>query len=232
VTKCVYPFAFVILVLCGCTLEPAKNVKPAKSTEASIDTLNSFISTKQAIQFFKDSILKGADGVIDNYFETYRTDTCEVYSLTPASLREDFEGVRAIKGIRVTKSTDTVFVVPRISWCEGNSYCFFDKTLPRLQTDSECCHPSKVFVVDDIDEDGVREIGIWYSSCTSRFKSLLIYTLKKNTWQEIASSDFDILTQDPSKVVYSNLVKKIKKGKFKICNFLEGDTYWTTITMK
>jgi hypothetical protein len=232
VTKLIFPFAIVILALCGCTLEPAKNTKPAKSAESRSDTLNRFISTKQAIQFFKDSILKGADAVIDNYFETYRTDTCEVFNVTPARFREDFEGVYAIKGIRVSKSTDTVFVVPRISWCEGNSYCFFDKTLPRLQTDSECCHPSNVFVVDDIDEDGVREIGIWYSSCTSRYKSLRIYTLKKNAWQEIASSDFDVQTQDPTKVVCSSLVKKINKGKFQICNFLDGDSYWTTITMK
>jgi hypothetical protein len=123
--------------------------------------------------------------------------------------------------------------MPMFNYCDdGESYCFFDKTLPRLSTDSYCCQPGNLFVIDDIDEDGIREIGIYYSSCSGRYKSLRIYSLKQNNWKEIGTSDFDILTQDPTQVNFRNLVRKISKKKFKICNFIEGQTKWETITMK
>ena len=183
----------------------------------------------QNLEFFRDSLLNDKFGILDNYFKIYRTDTCRSSNLKISELKKEFVGIREIKGIRNDKIRDSVFVMPRFNECEAGTYCFFDKNLPRLTTDSYCCHPNNIFVVDDIDEDGIREIGIFYSSCTSRYKSLIVYTLKQNIWREIANSDFDVLTKDPTKVKFENLVRKIDKNKFQICNFLEGKTKWKTI---
>jgi hypothetical protein len=190
------------------------------------------ILQNQSKQFFKDSLLNDKFGIIDNYFKIYKTDTCADNNLKISELKAEFEGIRNIKGITKNKTKDTVFVMPRFNECEAGTYCFFDKNLPRLKTDSYCCHPDDLFVIDDLDEDGIREIGIFYSSCSGRDKSLIIYSLKQNNWKEIGTSDFDVLTQDPTKVKFENLVIKINKNKFKICNFIDGEKKWETINIK
>lgn len=184
-------------------------------------------------QFFKDSLLKENNGIIDNYFSIYQSDTCGILTHKNSELKENFQGIRIIKGIKTDKQNDTVFVMPNFNYCDdGESYSFFDKTLPRLYTDSYCCHPDNFFVCSDINEDGFNEVGIFYSSCVSRYKSLRIYSLHKKTWKEIAVSTFDIMTKDPTKVKFSDLVKKISKNKFKVCDFNEGQTEWETIEIK
>jgi len=61
---------------------------------------------------------------------------------------------------------------------------------------------------------------------------LRIFSLKQNFWDAIASSTFDINTQDPDKVKFSDLVRKVKKNQFEICNFEDGKTYWKTVTIR
>src|SRR5690606_20703942 len=107
------------------------------------------------------------------------SDSCKIKTYTIKELKENFEGIQIVKNIRNFRKPDTIFVMPPFNYCEqGESYCFFDKSLPRLTTDSYCCQPNNLFVVDDIDEDGVCEIGIYYSTCAGRYKSLKIYSLK------------------------------------------------------
>lgn len=184
-------------------------------------------------QYLSDSLLKTDLGIIDHYFARYQPDTCVALVYTNAKLRSGFSGTKVITGLSKGKEADTVFVMPPFNYCDdGDAYCFFDKTLPRLLTDSYCCHPDNLFVCADIDEDGIREIGIFHSSCVSRYKSLLIYSLKNGEWKEIGASAFDIYTQDPGKVQFESLIKKVAKGKFKLCGFLEGATEWETITME
>jgi hypothetical protein len=194
------------------------------------DSLTSALDLNK--QFLKDSLIKDEIGLIDYYFSVYQPDTCGVVVHKNSELKEAFEGIRTIKGIKTNKQNDTVFVMPTFNHCDdGESYCFYDSSLPRLSTDSYCCQPDNLFVVEDIDEDGICEIGIYYSSCVSRYKSLRIFSLKHNKWKEIGSSTFDILTQDPSKVKFEKLVKKQAKNKFMVCNFIEGKTEWESITL-
>jgi hypothetical protein len=115
-----------------------------------------------------------------------------------------------------------VLKVKRLYKC----HYFLDKKIPRLQTDSYCAYAENLFSVADIDEDGLNEVGIYYSGCAGRYKSLIIYTLKKGKWKEIGHSIFDILTQDPTEVVYQELVKKTSKNRFKILNFENDKKYW------
>jgi hypothetical protein len=191
------------------------------------------VAFKKNIDFFANVLLKRHSVIIRNYIRKYQPDTCRVIAYKNNDLKEDFEGVKTIRSVYSNKKADAVFVVPPFNYCdEGDSYCFYDQTLPRLYTESNCCHPNNLFILPDIDEDGVREIGIYYSSCTSRFKALNIYSLKSGKWKEIASSTFDTFMKDPDKVRLDTLVKKISKAKFKICNFADGKTEWEIVTMK
>jgi hypothetical protein len=227
----------VLTVLTGSCTNRQKREKP-KSISRSIvkddrKTGNLKAVLKKSMNFFADSLLNGNRTVIQGYIEKYQIDSCRIIIYPDSNLKAEFEGVKAIKGISGNKTTDSVFVMPPFNYCEeGQSYCFYDKTLPRLYTDSYCCHPGNLFVTEDIDEDGIKEIGIYYSSCASRYKVLKIYSLKNGKWEQIGDSDFDIFMRDPEKVQFDQLVKKISKGKFKICNFLDGNTKWETITMK
>ncbi|MFT3844415.1 MAG: hypothetical protein QM725_05135 [Lacibacter sp.] len=231
-------FATILLTFAltsSCNLKDKTSVAEIPKTDNGQvyknDSLTSIFNSNK--QFLKDTLLKDKFGVIDNYFSKYQSDTCGIFSHKNSELKEEFEGIRIVKGIRTTKQKDTVLVIPNFNYCDdGESYCFYDKTLPRLYTDSYCCHPDNFFVCTDIDEDGTNEVGIFYSSCSSRYKSLRIYSLKNDTWKEIGIGTFDIMTKDPTKVKYSDLVKKIGKDKFQICNFNEGQTEWETITIK
>jgi hypothetical protein len=102
--------------------------------------------------------------------------------------------VQRLGRIRPGKPPVAVFVWPQLSWCdlEGDAYYFTDTSLPRLETESGCCHPQSLFLVGDIDEDGIQEIGQYFSSCASRYKSLYVYSLKNNTWKEVGHSTFDL----------------------------------------
>ncbi|QEM05589.1 hypothetical protein DIU31_019480 [Mucilaginibacter rubeus] len=224
----------VMIFTCSCInnkKSDAPQNSPKLANTAKTDTLK--IALEQNESFFADSLLKTGRAVMKTYMAKYQTDSCGIIVYKDSILKAGFEGVKEIKGIRENEVTDSVFVMPPFNHCDdGQSYCFYNKTLPRLYTGSYCCHPDNLFVVGDIDEDGVKEIGIYYSSCASRYKVLKIFSLKNGLWEQIGDSDFDIFTQDPSKVKFDQLVKKISKGKFTICNFLDGKTSWQTISMK
>lgn len=232
--KKILPILTIFVLALSCNPKKTDNAEQKNIDTGQvniIDTLTPILISNK--QYIKDSLLKDRNGVIDNYFSKYQSDTCGILTHENSKLKEAFEGIRILKGIKANKRKDTVFVMPSFNYCDdGESYCFYDKTLPRLYTDSYCCHPDNLFVCEDIDEDGVNEIGIFYSSCSSRYKSLIIYTLKQNSWKEIATSTFDVLTKDPTNVKFGDLVKKVSKGKFKICNFDEGQTKWDMIEMK
>ncbi|HZY39317.1 MAG TPA: hypothetical protein VFE53_21820 [Mucilaginibacter sp.] len=210
---------------------PCGATKPLVYNGRNTDSLKNVF--KQNLDFFSKRLLKGHRSVIQNYARKYQTDTCGILTYKDSSLKADFEGIKAIKSIFINKKADTVFVMPPFNYCDdGESYCFYNKTLPRLYTGSYCCHPANFFVLPDIDEDGVREVGIYYSSCASRFKALIIYSLKAGRWKVIASSTFDIDMKDPDKTQFDTLVRKISKGKFKICDFADGKTEWNTVVMR
>ncbi|MCP9764066.1 hypothetical protein [Lacihabitans soyangensis] len=224
----------LLILIVSCKFKKKTDIVDTQRTNNSVSKNDSLtytlISNKQ---YFKDSLLKDKTGIVETYFSLYQSDTCGILANKNSKLKEEFEGIRIVKGIKTNKKNDTVFVMPNFNYCDdGESYYFYDKYLPRLQTDSFCCHPENFFVYKDIDEDGFNEVGIFYSSCLSRYKSLRIYSLKKNTWNEIGIASFDIMTKDPTKVKFDNLVKKIGKNKFQICNFYEGQTEWKTIEMK
>ena len=130
--------------------------------------------------FFSDSVFHGQKEILKFYLTKYKNNTCKSIMYDKSEVTNDFDGVLKLGNIRSNKKC-SVFVLRPLNYCvfnneesgDGEAYYFTDTTLPRLQTDSYCCHPSNIFLVGDIDEDGVSEIGEYSSSCTSRFKSLV-----------------------------------------------------------
>ena len=189
------------------------------------------------IHFISDSLLKRRGFYLTTYLQKYQPDTCGIIVYSYKELKESFEGFKNIGDINNNNVTDTVFVIQPFNYCDdGYSYSFFDTSLPRLITDSYCCHPDNLFSIGDIDEDGISEICIFYSSCVSRFKSLIAYSLKKGQWKQVGRCTFDINVMKPDK---EKRVRKISKGKFEMLEIIisdfkkkpVGDRQWRLFTL-
>lgn len=170
--------------------------------------------------FFSDSIFHGHKAILKYYFNKYGPGQM---FYDKKEIEENFEGLHYIGHIKNSRIKDSVFVLKPLNFYnqegesehDGQAYYFTDTTLPRLQTDSYCCHPSSLFLVGDIDEDGISEIGQYYSACVSHYKSLYVYSLKNNKWKEVGHSVFDLYFMNLEKP-YSYFVRKISKNKFKM----------------
>jgi hypothetical protein len=202
-------------------LNTADTTIDAQKKKDSID-LQNFIDTFNTVKatdynFLADSIFHGHKALLKYYVNKYFIDTCVAERFPKDDIKEEFEGLMYIGKIRNNKIRDSVFVLNPLSYCDSDGQCYYftDTSLPRLQTDSYCCHPENIFLVGDIDEDGVSEIGQYTSSCASHYKALLVWTLKNNEWKQVGSSVFDqhYMTYD---LPYSTYVKKISKGKFEM----------------
>ncbi len=194
-----------------------------KITDTTIDA-NKVKATDYV--FFSDSVLHGHKAVLKYYFNKYGSDTtCSSYwhFYDKKEMKEEFEGLHFIGNVKSNLTKDSVFVLEPLNYCkqngekdfDGQAYYFTDTTLPRLQTNSYCCHPSNIFLVGDIDEDGVSEIGEYYSSCASHYKSLYVYSLKNKVWKEVGHCVYDLYYMDIGKP-YNYFVKKVNKNKFEM----------------
>jgi hypothetical protein len=169
--------------------------------------------------FLGDSLLTNKATLLKHLVNIYQVDTCGIIAYQDSTLKKSFDGFKAIGAINGNKIPDTIFVLPPFNYCDdGDSYYFFDTTLPRLYTDSYCCHPDNLFSIGDIDEDGITEVCIFYSSCASRFKSLITYSLKNNRWTQIGRCTFDVGFMKPAK---EKRVRKIGKGKFEMLEIVD-----------
>lgn len=226
-------------MLVSCKNQKGSNQEVKPSRYAEIESLRSSIPKESVlstdIQFYGDSVFPGHKHLLAALISRYNVDTCLPIVEKRKELREEFEGYKVLGDLNNDKIIDSVFVLQPLNWCEyndGDSYYLTDTALPRLVSGSECCHPANFFKAPDIDEDGICEVGYFYSSCASRYKSLRFFTLKNGQWKEIATSEFDILTQDPEKVKYEDLVQKIARNQFRIKNFYDHETYWDTVYLK
>jgi hypothetical protein len=232
--------ALIIYLISSCTNRQINNQINKQTEKRSIQ--EEIVYLKSVIpqdsisstdpSFYGDSLFPGHKSLLTLLISKYDNDTCFPIIHNKKELREKFEGYKILGDINNDKINDSVFVLPPLNWCgynDGDSYYFTDTSLPRLNSGSECSHPTNSFKAPDIDEDGVCEVGFFYSSCASRYKSLQLYTLKNHQWKQIAESEFDVLTQDPDKVKFEDLVHKISLNKFRIRNFYDKQTYWDTM---
>lgn len=201
---------------------PPEFIRPIPVKIPQTDTINKVLSTN--VDFYTDSVFHGHRKLLAYYFKKY----CADLPCSPIGVYQDkneikkyFEGVKYIGSIK--NKRDSVFVLNPIVLCaykgeeysDGQAYYFTDSSLPRLQTDSYCCHPENLFTVGDINEDGISEIGIYYSGCASRYKLLKVYTLKNNLWKEIGSCIYDLSFANQNRP-FKDYVKKTAKNTFEM----------------
>jgi hypothetical protein len=197
-------------------LEPINNVFEYELTLAAIKKKipKDFVLSND-IKFINDSILKGKFKLdISKYEIEGKLKECYPIRIPKSTFKEFYnEGSNNLGDLNGDKKDDFVFVLHSLNHCEeGDSYYFTDNNIPRILTDSNCCHPGSIFNIGDIDEDGNCEIAEYYSSCASRYKSITIYSLKNNRWKEIKTISFVlndkyIIPQD-----FKKLFKKTSKN--------------------
>lgn len=193
------------------------------------------------INYINDSILKGKFKLsISKYEVESEKNNCYPIRISKKEIKEFYsEKLENLGDLNNDKKDDFTFFLHSLNYCEdGDSYYFTDNNIPRIKTDSNCCHSKSLFSIGDIDEDGGNEIGQYYSSCTSGYKSIYIWTLKKGKWIEVAR--FTHLLNDEYKIFddFHKLYKKISKGKFKFLEISDVNAKgelqkeWKTIIMK
>lgn len=213
---------FFLTILCSCKESKVDNtqIQPI-IVDQKINKDSLLRKLNENIHFFGDSLFSNKTSLIRNLVKSYQVDTCGIIAYEDSTLKVGFEGFKSIGDINGNKIFDTIFVMPPFNYCDdGDSYYFFDKALPRLYTDSYCCHPDNLFPIGDIDEDGTTEVCIFYSSCVSRFKSLIAYSLKNNKWTQIGRCTFDIGIMKPDK---EKRVRKTSKGKFEMLEIVDKE---------
>jgi len=212
--------SFLLTILFSCKEPKVDNKQSQPTTIVQKVNKDSLLKKlNENINFYGDSLFANKSFLIKELVYSYQADTCGIIAYEDTTLKEGFEGFKTIGDINGDKIPDTIFVMPPFNYCDdGDSYYFFDPALPRLYTDSYCCHPDNLFPIGDIDEDGITEICIFYSSCVSRFKSLIAFSLKNNTWTQIGRCTFDVDFMKPDK---ENRVRKTGKGKFEMLEIVD-----------
>ena len=137
-----------------------------------------------------------------------------------ATLIDDLERYSKIKSLGDINNdgiNDSILVVPELfitrenSIEDGASVIFTDKKIPRIRVDSPCLETDYIFPVSDINNDGITELGKYYSSCASRFKGLQLISLNQKEWNIKGQVTFDIFFEEPKK---EERIEKIELNKF------------------
>lgn len=174
------------------------------------------------IKYFADTVVHIRREILEHYFRKYHKPSCNSVNVAKSDFN-DFEGFHVVGDINNDHKPDSVFLLPYFNYCEdkngisfgNNIYYFTDTTLPRLASGAECCHPENIFSVGDIDEDGILEIGQYFSACSSHYKSLRVWSLKNSEWVQVGSSVFDQRYMS-YKLPFRHYIRKTGKGKFEM----------------
>ncbi len=132
---------------------------------------------------------------------------------------DSYSTAKSIGDINNDGVNDSILVIPELyitaegSYENGSSIIFIDKNIPRIRVDVTCLDTDYIFQVADIDEDGIVELGKYYTSCVSRFKRLELISLKNSEWEILGQVTFDISIEKPKK---EERIKKISLNKFQM----------------
>ena len=160
-----------------------------------------------------------------------------------ASLLEDLERYAVTKPIGDINNdgvNDSIMIIPELYITkeqgieDGASAIFTDKNLPRIRVDVSCLEAHYFFPVADINDDGITELGQYYTSCASRFKGLKLISLDQGKWKTKGQVIFDVFYEEPKK---EKRIEKVGTNKFRMREITAENTdriidIWKTFEMK
>lgn len=153
---------------------------------------------------------------------------------------ERYSKIKSLGDINNDGVYDSIIVIPELFIDEegaienGASAIFTNNEIPRIRVDVPCLEVDYFFPVDDINNDGLTELGKYYSSCASRFKGLELISLEQNEWKRKGQVTFDVFFDQPEK---EKRIEKTGPNKFRMRKITSGyadsiiDT-WETFEMK
>lgn len=244
-----YIFLIIFFSMLACKNEPKKIEKRTVTKELSYkeriefwtDSIPDHSILSNDIKFINDSILKGKFKLD---ISKYEVENCYPKIEKKQKVYKDYTsfGFKDLGDLNGDGKNDSIFILEPLNWCEennGKSYYFTDNAIPRIESDSFCCELGFMFNIGDIDEDGGNELAEYKTSCTSRYKAVGFWTLKKGKWKSIGTfthmvdnGKYDIFKD------FDKLFKKISKNKFEFLEISDelanGNlvTEWKTVTMK
>lgn len=130
-----------------------------------------------------------------------------------------FTKVKSLGDINNNFINDSIMVIPELfiteegSYENGASIIFTDASIPRIRVDVPCLDVDFIFTVDDINEDGIKELGKYSTSCASRFKGLQLITIKDEKWIIDNQVIFDVLFEEPH---FSKRIEKTGLNTYKM----------------
>ncbi|WP_298515982.1 hypothetical protein [uncultured Kordia sp.] len=172
--------------------------------------------------------------------ECLRDTTIVVITSTLIEDLERYSIIKSLGDINYDGINDSIIIIPELFITEENSYengasaIFTDKKIPRIKVDVPCLETDYFFPVEDINNDGNIELGKYYTSCSSRFKSLELISLTQEQWKIKGRVTFDIFYKEPEK---EKRIEKIATNTFRMREITSENTddiidTWKTFEMK
>ncbi|PQJ32567.1 hypothetical protein BST92_11805 [Nonlabens arenilitoris] len=172
--------------------------------------------------------------------ESLNDTTIVVLTSTLIENLERYSIIKSLGDINKDGINDSIIIIPELfitkenSYENGSSAIFTDKKIPRIRVDVPCLETDYFFPVDDINNDGNTELGKYYTSCSSRFKSLELISLSQEKWKIKGRVTFDVFYEEPEK---EQRIEKIERNKFRMREITSENTdniidTWKTFEMK
>lgn len=134
---------------------------------------------------------------------------------------DDYNQVRGLGDIDNDNIIDSIISIPEMVAILNNdtitelayysSINFTNNNLPRIVETEITINNNSIFLVNDIDEDGIKEVGKYFTTGASRFKGLQLISLQKNEWELQGQVIFDLNYPNPKK---ETRFKKLEINKF------------------
>lgn len=203
----------IILSLFSCKNEPIIKIGAKKETKKLIDWKDHWEKPIERAELLSNP------NIHERIKECIKDTAIVVLTSFLLKNPNEYPNVKSLGDINNDGRNDSILIIPELyitankSYENGASPIFTNKNIPRIRVDVSCLETEYIFPVADIDEDGVLELGKYYTSCASRFKRLELISLQNSQWKTLGAITFDTWYEKPEK---EKRIRKIGLNKFQM----------------